>query len=425
MRVTRLMRVLTTLVALAGTIPNTSSAQLGGLKKRAEEAAKKKLADAAKKNAADSAKAKATADSAKAKAAAAAAAAADSSKAAIPTAAPGSSASALAKADPKVWENYDFVPGSKVLFYTDFSEDKVGNFARRLKHVAGPIEVVERDGSKVLRSTGRSVFLIPLATKLPEKFTLEIDIIAPTNAGCCGYEVITLEGGPTMDRGDKSVSVNWNSSGGLLMGGGQNAGTSTVKFPDAMQEQVRGRVAHIRVLMDGAYFKMYTNERRMYNIPELWFKRDSVIRIFMNGGEESGNDNYITSIRVAQSETDVLYDALAAKGRWATQGILFATGKADLKPESRPVLKEIATTLKEHGDLKVLIEGHTDNVGSAAANLTLSEARAAAVKAALVADFAIEAGRITTKGLGDTKPAVPNATPEGRAQNRRVEVVKQ
>jgi len=120
----------------------------------------------------------------------------------------------------------------------------------------------------------------------------------------------------------------------------------------------------------------------------------------------------------------VLYDALAANGRWATQGILFATGKAELQPESRPVLKEIAATLKEHEELKILIEGHTDNVGQAASNLSLSEARAAAVKAALVADFGIDGSRITTQGLGDTKPAVPNATPEGRAQNRRVEIVK-
>ena len=134
---------------------------------------------------------------------------------------------------------------------------------------------------------------------------------------------------------------------------------------------------------------------------------------------------YVTSIRVAESETDVMYDALAAKGRWVTQGILFATGKSEIQPESRPVLKEIAKTLKDHADLKILIEGHTDNVGSSASNLTLSDARAAAVKAALVSDFAVDGARITTKGLGDTKPAAPNATAVGRAQNRRVEVVKQ
>jgi outer membrane protein OmpA-like peptidoglycan-associated protein len=88
------------------------------------------------------------------------------------------------------------------------------------------------------------------------------------------------------------------------------------------------------------------------------------------------------------------------------------------------VLKEIAATLKEHGDLKILIEGHTDNVGSAGSNLALSEGRAVAVKAALVSEFGVSEDRITTHGFGDTKPAVPNATATGRAQNRRVEIVK-
>jgi len=200
-------------------------------------------------------------------------------------------------------------------------------------------------------------------------------------------------------------------------------GTSSVNIPEAMQKQLVGNVTHIRVLMDSGYFKMYTNERRMYNNPDLQFKRDSVIRVELQGSEEQ--PVFLTAVRLAESETDVLYEALVAKGRWATQGILFATGKAEVQPESRPVLKEIASTLKQYGDLKILIEGHTDNVGSAASNLSLSDARAAAVKAALVADFGIDESRITTKGLGDTKPTVPNATAAGRAQNRRVEVVKQ
>jgi len=75
--------------------------------------------------------------------------------------------------------------------------------------------------------------------------------------------------------------------------------------------------------------------------------------------------------------------------------------------------------------LKILIEGHTDNVGAAASNLALSSARAAAVKAALMTDFGIAGPRISTKGLGDTKPAAPNTTAAGRAQNRRVEIVRQ
>ena len=327
-----------------------------------------------------------------------------------------------AKPDPKVWENYDFVPGSKVLFYTDFSEDKVGNFARGLRYVGGQLDIVDRDGVKMLRSTARSQFLIPVGKKLPQRFTLEIDVIAPTES-CCGYEAIAFEGGAELDRGDASAEIHWHPNGVGIITSARGVGDAN--HPEAMQEQLRGRVAHIRVLMDSAYFKLYTNERRMYNIPDLAFRRDSVIRVFVNGTEEANVAVFVTGIRVAESETDVLYDALAAKGRWATQGIQFATGKADLQPESRPVLKEIAATLKQHGDLKILIEGHTDNVGSAASNLALSDARAAAVKAALVADFGIEGARITTKGFGDTKPAGPNTTATGRAQNRRVEIVKQ
>ncbi|HTG83405.1 MAG TPA: OmpA family protein, partial [Gemmatimonadales bacterium] len=303
-------------------------------------------------------------------------------------------------------------------------EDKVGNFARGLKFKAGAMDVVERDGVRMLRSTSRGEFFLPVGKKLPERFTLEIDVVPPTGS-IGGYDHLAFEGGSEWDRSEKSAEVNWTAEGMLLMGGGQNAGSSTVKFPEAVAAQNLKQVVHVRVLMDGAYFKAYNNERRIYNIPELGFKRDSVIRFLLKGGEESNQATYIAMIRVAESEVDVLYDALAAKGRWSTQGILFATGKADLQPESTPVLKEIASTLTKYPDLKILIEGHTDNAGQPAANLTLSDARAAAVKAALTSQYGIDGARVTTKGFGDTKPSVPNTSATNRAQNRRVEIVKQ
>lgn len=80
--------------------------------------------------------------------------------------------------------------------------------------------------------------------------------------------------------------------------------------------------------------------------------------------------------------------------------------------------------LKEHADLRLAIEGHTDNVGQAAANQSLSEARAAAVRKHLVDSYGIDAARLEAKGLGATKPVGPNDTPEGRQSNRRVELVK-
>jgi outer membrane protein OmpA-like peptidoglycan-associated protein len=397
---------------LIGSVAAPAGAQLPGLKK---------IKDAAKKVTKSSDSATTKRDSAgKAAPAKPGAPATPDTRAAAPAA---DARPVAPQADARVWENYDFVPGNKVIFFTDFSEDRVGNFARGLKHRAGPLEVVERGGVKVLRATGRSEFLIPVGKRLPERFTLEIDIIAPNNGQM--NEPLSIEGGPTLDRGTKSAAVSWNPFGAWILGSGKDMSNSPVKIPEEMSSRLVGNVAHVRVLMDSAYFKMYVNERRLYNIPDLAFRRDSVIRVFMAGAEEAGKEVYLTSIRVAESETDVLYDALASKGRWATQGILFATGKADIQPESRPVLKEIAGTLEQHAELKILIEGHTDNVGTPASNLALSDARAAAVKAALVAEYGIEESRITTKGLGDTKPAVPNATASGRAQNRRVEVVKQ
>ena len=132
---------------------------------------------------------------------------------------------------------------------------------------------------------------------------------------------------------------------------------------------------------------------------------------------------YVTRIRVAESQKTI-YDALKTDGRWATQGILFDTGKSDMKPESTPTLKQIAAALKEHPELKVEIQGHTDNVGKADANLKLSQARAEAVKKVLAAEYGVKADQLTAKGYGDTKPSGDNKTAEGRANNRRVELVK-
>lgn len=81
--------------------------------------------------------------------------------------------------------------------------------------------------------------------------------------------------------------------------------------------------------------------------------------------------------------------------------------------------------LTEHASLRLLIEGHTDNTGVAASNLALSQKRAEAVRALLTTSYGIDPSRLSANGLGQTVPAAPNTTPEGRQQNRRVELVRQ
>ena len=138
----------------------------------------------------------------------------------------------------------------------------------------------------------------------------------------------------------------------------------------------------------------------------------------------------LTVVEEAGMEQKVEFSAMELaktlndNGSVALHNILFDTGKATLKPESAAALAPVGELLKNDAALTLEIQGHTDNVGQAAANLTLSRNRAAAVKTYLVQTFGIPTARLTTAGFGDTKPVAPNTAETGRAQNRRVELVK-
>ncbi|RJG35081.1 OmpA family protein, partial [Motilimonas pumila] len=106
-------------------------------------------------------------------------------------------------------------------------------------------------------------------------------------------------------------------------------------------------------------------------------------------------------------------------------GIYFDFDKADIKPDSKPQLDQIAKLLGDHPDIKLTFTGHTDNQGNADYNLARSRRRADAIVAALVRDYGIAAGRLNAQGMGASAPIASNDTDEGRAKNRRVERVKQ
>ena len=117
-------------------------------------------------------------------------------------------------------------------------------------------------------------------------------------------------------------------------------------------------------------------------------------------------------------------DAIAKSGKLDVYGITFATGQATITPASDQVLSDVLAVLTANADWRLRIEGHTDNVGDKAANLKLSNARAAAV-AAWLTGRGIDATRVSVAGLGDTQPVADNAGEDGRARNRRVVLVKQ
>jgi outer membrane protein OmpA-like peptidoglycan-associated protein len=139
-----------------------------------------------------------------------------------------------------------------------------------------------------------------------------------------------------------------------------------------------------------------------------------------------GNDYYLTVVAKESMAQDVtasaMLDALNKDGRIALY-INFDTGKATIRPDSKPIIDQIVQMMKTNGALELGVEGHTDNVGDAKSNQTLSENRAKAVVAAIVAQ-GIEAKRLSPAGHGQNKPIADNSSEEGRAKNRRVELVK-
>ena len=385
---------------------NTAEAQFGSIKDRI----KQKVADKAVQKAGE--KIDETVDGKPKTEAAAQPAAANAATAA--------STASTAPTSRREWANYDFVPGSRTIYFTDFTDDQVGNFPKRLTFKTGQMEVVELDGGqRALKASSFSELLIPLPEALPQKFTVELDVINRDSRGVAA-NTFEISGGNAFND-DKFTVVGWGHNGLSVNGGGVQG--MSIMAKDADIERYVGHPASFRILGDGQALKLYADEKRIANIPNGGFQRGRTLALYLQGRDDEKNAVYVTRIRVAESNKDI-YDELSASGRWATQGILFETGKSDLKPESTPTLKAIAAALKGHPDLKVEIQGHTDNVGSAGSNMTLSQARAEAVKAALQADYAVDASQLTAKGYGDTKPMGKNTTPEGRANNRRVEIVK-
>ena len=306
------------------------------------------------------------------------------------------------------WANFDFKPGDRIIFADDFSKDEVGDFPRRFEFKSGQMEIVEWNEGLWLRSA-QGKFWIPLPERLPERFTVEFDL-----AGNGNSMVITFDGkddnntAARMEFGEYFARLR---SGEIDAQGEFGAGVKTGEKP-----------VHVAISVDGQHVKAYVNEKRVFNAPNGNVGRSNKIFINMNGWT-ADQPRLIANVRIAEGGKK-LYDALAQQGRVATQGVLFDTGSDRIRPESTPTLKEIGTMLKEHGDLKLVIEGHTDNVGTAASNQSLSEKRAEAVRQYLIGTYGVDASRLQAKGFGASKPSTGNDTPEGRQQNRRVELVR-
>jgi outer membrane protein OmpA-like peptidoglycan-associated protein len=305
---------------------------------------------------------------------------------------------------------WDFVPGERLLLYDDYTDMPKGGALPHWKVRGGALGLV--DGR--LRAGGPATTMWPNIAKWPNNLTIEMDIAASNK----GIEDPNADRSATWtfhaDGSEATVQLFFTGVGdcklSLIIGG--EAQHVECKF---LPEQPNKYAIWVQ---DGR-LRFYLNGVRLMDVNQVKADFDGA-SLHLNG---SPLPVTLGPFRIAESAPDVS-KTLFATGRYVTHGILFDVNSDAIRKESAPVLQQIAEALAVQPAVKLRIEGHTDSSGDPAQNLGLSKRRAEAVKNALVKQYGIAADRMTTEGFGDTKPTAKNDTPQGRAENRRVEFVK-
>jgi OOP family OmpA-OmpF porin len=305
-----------------------------------------------------------------------------------------------------VWRNYDFVPGRTVLYASDFTGERIGRVPGDFELVSGNMQLVELDGEKVLEFSGTTIFRIQLPRPLTPGFSLEYR----GRIGAGNMSINTYFSPPTtaIARYPSHYLSLFQRAGLYLKGNSVSSGAGLWK----MQESLH----NARFQFDGEYAIFYVEHERVGNLPKASFELTDTIEFHVTANPN--HRAYLTDIVVAVGLDD-LYTTLKEKGEFTTRGIYFDSGSHVIRPESTPTLEALRDALKNHADLKVIIEGHTDGQGPDADNQSLSERRAGAVRDYLVS-AGIDGGRLRAAGLGETTPVADNASAAGRQENRRV-----
>jgi outer membrane protein OmpA-like peptidoglycan-associated protein/curli biogenesis system outer membrane secretion channel CsgG len=310
----------------------------------------------------------------------------------------------------------EFIPGDKVVFADDFSDMAGGEAPPHWKVRGGMAELRQGGGIRQLTIHGDDVYLTPNLIEVPSNFTLEGDILFSEHWEYVYWSFADKKGNDVL-----AIKARRNYTNLMLdvraKDGPDLETLIDQQFPEDFDQPIK-----FQVWCQNGRFRIYINDKRLVDANQISLPP-------MNAPvADVGNANgaaYVgfRNIRIAESTPD-FGKVIESSGRFVTHGILFDTDSDRIKPESAAVLQSIARGLQASPDLKVEIDGHTDSTGIAQHNMDLSKRRAEAVKTVLVSQFNIDASRLTTAGFGSSKPAAPNTTPEGKAQNRRVEFVR-
>lgn len=324
--------------------------------------------------------------------------------------------------------NYDFVAGDKVLLYEDFSQDAVGDFpALWTTNKSGEINTLSIAPGNWLNlnaTEGNWWLLKPI--EFPKNFIVEFDVV-PKKGAPRYAAAVTIYG----ENSYKEMSDPYNGSTGLIVNiaktdwesHGIKAGNPKVTGSSTINPVEEEKVNHVIIWVQNRRVRIYHKGEKVLDMPTNLYEGSKFTRFGFMLYRGASSASYVSNIKITTASPDTR-SKLLTEGKLVTYGIYFDVNKDVVKAESFGTMKSIADVLKENPDVRIKIVGHTDSDGDNAKNLDLSQRRAKSVMNELVKVFGIDASRMETDGMGETKPIAPNDTPSNKALNRRVEFVK-
>jgi outer membrane protein OmpA-like peptidoglycan-associated protein len=327
------------------------------------------------------------------------------------------------------WAKYDFVPGTEIIFEDNQEGELNGEFPSKWDLAGGAFENAGFGGENVIMvrkcNINANEGIVPLLKNskedyLPEEFTVEFDAYYEKPNQTYRIYLFDAKNQKQLDPNNNVnkrfyLRFNQNSADGKEISTGYYPG-----FSNANVSSSKPGWRHISISFNKRALKAYIDDARVMNIPNLDINPVGITLGFHN---PSGTLNgFVKNIRIAKGAVP-LYDKVLSDGKFVTTGIKFDVNKASIRAESMGTINYVVKMMQDNPTLRFSVEGHTDSDGEDASNLKLSEARAKAVMDKLV-ELGIAKDRLTSKGLGESKPMAANDSPEGKAQNRRVEFVK-
>jgi len=341
--------------------------------------------------------------------------AATSATSGTPTAATTTAPAAPAAEDMKLYTKYDFIPGDKVIFYDDMKNDEEGEFPYRWNLDRGVYEVVRLGKEYWIMCTDDGSIRPKIPDgPLPPKYTVELEF---------------YDNGP--DISGNYFYIYWVDANAQNIGefgivgkdGTWFAVKSQTLANKALSSKLTKGVHIMRIMATKRSIKCYVDQERVSNVPQVEDFNPVGFRLRHRPYKDPKNPTLFRGFRFAEGGKS-MREQLDEEGKIVTHGILFDSDSYTIKAESYKTLKEIGQLFEDVPDLHLSIEGHTDSDGSDDHNITLSQNRANSVRDYLIATYGVAADRLKAKGWGESKPIDTNDSPEGKANNRRVELIK-